>query len=336
MRAWVLERQAKIEERPLKLVEDYPDPEPSRGQIRIKVKSCGICRTDLHIAEGDLPLHKSPVILGHEIAGIVDKVGEGVRDFKVGDRAGLTWLYSTCGNCKYCTSGRENYCPNRVRTGWDVDGGFAEYVVAQEGYALNLNGVPLGFDDLAPLMCPGVASYLAFELASPKPGDRLGIIGFGPTAYYLTKIANGLGIEVYVSTRAKRHRELAEQLGAAWIGNLLEEAPPRKLDCIVSFPPIGEAVERALEALNPGGTLVLAQVASTPITIGRYENLWGRTIKTVYNVKRSTSRAMVELAKRIDMSIEKRVFGFEELQDAMIEFRKGRIEEMTSVLKVSP
>lgn len=331
----MLERQAKVEERPLKLVKDYSDPEPSEDQIRIRVKSCGICRTDLHIVEGDLPMHKRPLILGHEIAGVVDKIGERVEKFKLGDRVGLTWLYSACGRCEYCNSGRENYCPKIVRTGWDVDGGFADYVVAQEAYVLPLKGVPLDFDDLAPLMCPGVGAYLAFDLASPKPGDRLGIIGFGPTAYYLTKIANGLGIDVYVSTRAKRHRELAGQIGAVWIGNLLKDEPPVKLDYIVSFPPIGEVAERSLKALKPGGTLVLAQIASTPITIKEYKNLWGKTIKTVYNVKRSTSMAMVELAKKVDVSIDKRVFGFEELQDAMVKVRKGEVEELTSVLKVS-
>lgn len=334
MKAWILEGQAKIEERPLRIVDDYPTPMPMDDQIRVKIMATGICRTDLHIAEGDLPLHKRPLILGHEIAGVVDEVGDDVTTFKVGDRAGLTWLYEACGSCRYCISGQENYCPHIVRTGWDVDGGFAEYVVAHEAYALPLNGVPLGFDDLAPLMCPGVAAYLAFELASLKPGDKMGIVGFGPTAYYLVKIAEGLGIDVYVSTRSKKHREIAEMIGATWVGNILQEGPPSPLDSIIWFPPVGEALEKALKALAPAGILVLAQIASTPITIMDYGSIWGKTIKTVYNVKRSTSRAMVELAKKVDMSIEKRIFRFEELQDAMMMSKRGEMEELVGVLRI--
>ena len=171
MKAWIIEKQDKIYNKPLTLVDDYPDPEPLAGQIRIKVKYVGICRTDIHIAEGDLPLRKKPIIVGHEIAGVVDKLGENTSRFKVGDQVGLTWLYSTCGACKYCINGRENYCPHFKSTGWDVDGGYAEYVVAYENYAIPLNNVPLNLADLAPMMCPGVASYMCLDLTKPEPGD---------------------------------------------------------------------------------------------------------------------------------------------------------------------
>ena len=334
MKAWILDKQDNIMNRPLRLVDNYLDPEPKNKQIRIKMKYCGICRTDIHIAEGDIPLHKKPVILGHEIVGTVDKLGEDSERFKIGDRVGVTWLYKSCGSCEYCINGFENYCPHIVRTGWDVDGGYAEYTLAYEDYVLPLNNIPLDYEDLAPLMCPGVASYLCYKLADPKPGDRIGIIGFGPTAYYLLKTANFLGVDVYVSTRSKHHREIAVEYGAKWVGNIVEEDFPIKLDHIISFPPVGNIVEKALENLKPSGNLVLAQVASTPITINNYGNLWGRNIKTVYNVRRSTSLEMLKLARKIDYRIEKRIFDFEELQDAMIMNRQGKVKELTSVLKI--
>jgi len=334
MKAWIIEKQDKIDNKPLTLVDDYPDPEPLAGQIRIKVKYVGICRTDIHIAEGDLPLRKKPIIVGHEIAGVVDKLGENTSRFKVGDQVGLTWLYSTCGACKYCINGRENYCPHFKSTGWDVDGGYAEYVVAYENYAIPLNNVPLNPADLAPMMCPGVASYMCLDLAKPEPGDSIGLIGFGPTAYYLLKIGNYLGLDVYVSTRSKHHREMAYEYGAKWVGNIIEEDFPTKLDAIVSFPPVGSIIERALNNLKSGGTLVLAQIASTPITINNYSNLWGSTIKTVYNVNRRGAYGILEYAKKVDLSIDKEIVRFEEIQDAMIRVRKGGIDKLVAVAKV--
>jgi propanol-preferring alcohol dehydrogenase len=335
MRAWILRRQSRIEERPLEFVDDYPTPEPGPHQVRIRIKSTGICRTDLHIAEGELPLHKSPLVPGHQIAGVVDEVGEGVTRFRPGDRAGLTWIYSSCGYCKMCVSGLENHCPAIRRTGWDVDGGYAEYVIAEEGYAIPLDGIPLDFDDLAPMMCPGMTGYLAFELAGVGPGDRLGLLGFGPTAYYVMKVARSMGVDVYVSTRSRAHREIAEGLGARWVGNMLEEGTPVPMDAIISFPAIGEATEKALRSVAPGGVLVLSQIFSTPMTISDYNgNLWGRTIRTVQNVRRSSIYRMVEAAKRIDMGIPKDVFGFDELQEAAIRSRKGELEGLTAVVRV--
>jgi len=335
MKAWILDKQSKIENRPLKFIDDYPDPEPGYKQVRIKIKYSGICRTDLHIAEGDLPLHKKPIILGHQIAGVIDKVGEDVKMFKVGDRAGLTWLYKTCGHCKFCLNGMENYCPEIIRTGWDVDGGYAEYVVAYEDYTMPLNESPLKLEDLAPLMCPGVTGYLGFKLANPKPGDRLGLIGFGPTAYYLLKIGNYIGLDVYVSTRSKHHKEVAWENGAKWVGNIFEGDMPVKMDHIISAPPVGEVIEKALKNLKPGGNLILLQIASTPIKINNYTlNLWGRNIKTVYNVRRDVAYELISLTKKINLEIEKRIFKFEEAQEGMILVRKGEVKEMTSVLRL--
>jgi len=179
MRAWILEEQAKIEERPLKFVE-VPTPHPQDDEVRLKVFVCGICRTDIHIAEGDLPLKKSPVILGHEIVGIVDEVGENVERFSVGDHAGAYWLYSSCGKCKYCLSQRENYCPEIKCTGWDEDGGYAEYMTIPAKYALPLNDVQMKPAEIAPLMCPGIAGYAAFKLTGAQKGADWGFMASAP------------------------------------------------------------------------------------------------------------------------------------------------------------
>ncbi|MHA1280544.1 MAG: alcohol dehydrogenase catalytic domain-containing protein, partial [Candidatus Helarchaeota archaeon] len=180
MKAWILENQAPIEEKPL-VLKALPDPEPKGHEIRIKNVACGICRTDIHVAEGDLPLKKSPLILGHEVVGIVDKIGKQVTNFKIGDRAGIAWLNSTCGSCKFCLSGRENLCPNAHFTGWDADGGFAEFSIISAEFAFPL-GEKQTFIELAPQMCPGIAGYRAFRLTELKSGDKLGLYGFGPTA----------------------------------------------------------------------------------------------------------------------------------------------------------
>lgn len=335
MYAWVLETQAPIEKRPLKLVE-VPTPEPIGDEIRVKVEYCGICRTDLHIAEGDIPLHKRHLILGHEIVGIVDKVAESAKRFKQGDRVGISWLNSTCGKCKYCKSGRENYCVDIMRTGWDRDGGFAQYTKIREDFAFDLSQMDLDPPDIAPLMCPGIAGYFAFKLSEAKRGDKLGLFGFGPTANYILKVANHLGIEVFVSTRSKNHQEIAKREGALWVGNVMEEEIPVKLDSIILFPPAGELVEVALKNLTRAGILVLAPVAMSKIEIENYsKNLWGRTIKSLYQVRRDYGKEFLKIANEAQLTIDKRIFEFTELQDAMILLRKGEIKEMNAVLKVA-
>lgn len=334
MKAWVLERQAKVEEGPLRLVE-VETPQPKADELRVKVLVCGLCRTDIHIAEGDLPLKRPNVILGHEVVGVVDEVGEGVRRFKVGDRVGISWLNSTCGRCKYCLSGRENYCPEFKATGWDADGGFAEYTIIREDFAFNLNEVDLEPEEIAPLMCPGLAGYGAFKLTGAQKGEKLGLYGFGPTAYYVLKTANYLGIDVYVSTRSPKHIEEARRGGAAWAGGTTEEMPC-KLDRAIVFPPAGGLVELALSQLEVGGVLVLAPVSMTPIEIKDYSgHLWGRDIKTLYNVKKSWGEEFLRIASELGLTIGKQVFPFEELQEAMILAKAGRLEEPNAVIRIS-
>jgi propanol-preferring alcohol dehydrogenase len=335
MKAWILEEQAGIEERPLKLVE-APTPRPHDDQVRLRVVVCGVCRTDIHIAEGDLPLRKSPVILGHEIVGIVDEVGKDVERLRAGDRAGVYWLHSACGRCKYCLSGRENYCPEIKCTGWDVDGGYAEYVTVPAAYALSLNGVQMSPVEIAPLMCPGIAGYAAFKLTGVQEGDKLGLYGFGPTAYYVLRVAQFLGIEVYVSTRSRRNIESARREGARWAANAAEEDMPCKLDAAILFPPAGNLVEPVLSQLRRGGALVMAPVSASPIRIEDYsENLWGRDIRTLYNLSRSDGEAFFDIVGRLELDMGTSVFPFQDLQDALILARQGRLKQPNAVIQIS-
>lgn len=335
MKAWILEKQSKIEDKPIKL-EDAPLPHPDEQEIRVRVQACGICRTDIHIVEGDLPLKKSPLILGHEIVGVVEEAGKRVKNFRPGCRVGISWLHSTCGECKYCLSGKENYCPNFQCTGWDVDGGFAEYVTIKEDFALSLQGINMEPEDIAPLMCPGIAGYCAFKLTEAKKGDKLGLFGFGPTAYCVLNAANHLGIDVYVSTRSSRHKEEAKKNGAVWVGNVLDEELPVSLDSAIIFPPAGVLVEPAITKVGRGGILVLAPVSMSPIEIRNYsENLWGRDVRTLYNVKKNEGEEFLRIAGKANIRMGRRVFSFEELQDAMIQVKSGKIKEPNAVIKIA-
>jgi propanol-preferring alcohol dehydrogenase len=335
MRAWILEKQAKIEERPLRLAE-VPTPHAKDNEIRIKIQVCGVCRTDIHIAEGDLCLRKSPLILGHEVVGIVDEIGNDVKNFNIGDKAGVCWLNRTCGTCKYCRSGKENYCPDIKSTGWDEDGGFAEYITVLEEVALPLNHIRLAPADIAPLMCPGIAGYAAFKLTKAQKGRKLGLYGFGPTAFCVLKVAKSMDIEVYVSTRSPKNIQDAITHGANWAADTSKEQMPCMLDSAIVFPPAGNLVEPALSQVEQGGTVVLAPVSSSPIVIENYtENLWGRTLETLYNLKKSEADEFLEIADRLNIIPERGIFPFEDLQDVFITVRQGKATVANSVIKVS-
>ncbi|MGM0467036.1 MAG: alcohol dehydrogenase catalytic domain-containing protein [Acidobacteriota bacterium] len=335
MKAWILEKQSNIEDRPLKMVE-VPDPLPGEKEVRVQIQACGLCRTDIHIAEGDLHLKKSPLILGHEIVGKVDRVGPGVKNLKKGDPVGISWLYSTCGRCEYCLGGKENYCPHFKGTGWDANGGFAEHITIKEDFALSLKGIHMEPEDIAPLMCPGIAGYCAFKLTRLKRGHRLGLFGFGPTAYYVLKAARYLGVEVYVSTRSSNSKKQAEENGAVWVGNVMEEEIPQSLDSAILFPPAGVLVEPALSHVEIGGILVLAPVSMSVIEIKNYsDNLWGRDVRTLYNVNKAEAQEFLEIAGKIDLRMPRKVFSFDKLQEAMIKVKKGQIKEPNAVIKIS-
>lgn len=331
MKAWILEKQAKIEEKPLRL-EEVETPEPTDNEIRIKVYSCGVCRTDIHIAEGDLPLKKSPIILGHEIVGIVDKIGKDVTSFRKGERAGVAWLNNACGKCKFCLSKKENLCTDAEFTGWDHNGGYAEYTVIDEEFAYQLTD-NLSFEELAPLMCPGIAGYRSFKLADIKKGEKLALYGFGPTASYVLQVANHLGIEVFAITRSEKNRNIAKELGAQWAGTY-DDKPPDLFDAGIIFPPAGNLVEFALSQLDRDGRLILAPVYMTPIEIKDYNNIWlERSVKSLAHISRDDGREFLKIVGEIDIKTNKEVFSFDRLDEVLPLVKHGKIKG-NAVIKI--
>lgn len=249
MLAMILNEPDLIENNPLKLV-DIEAPKPGPHEILIRVQACGICHTDLHTVEGELDLPKKPIIPGHQVVGVVEKLGEDTSRFKKGNRVGMAWLYSTCGKCSYCQQGKENLCENALFTGYHVDGGYAQYTVIHEDFAYP---IPDGFseEEAAPLLCAGIIGYRALRLSEIRPGQRLGLYGFGASAHVAIQIAAHWGCKVYVFSRSKKHQKLAEDLGAVWTGKP-DQTPPEKLEGAIIFAPAGEMVLDALKALDKG------------------------------------------------------------------------------------
>jgi propanol-preferring alcohol dehydrogenase len=257
VQAWVVQHPGPIHSGPLRVVEREV-PEPGPAEVRVRVRACGVCRTDLHLAEGDLAPRRSATVPGHEVVGIVDAVGTAAARFAAGDRIGVAWLRGTCGWCRWCRTGRENLCPDATFTGWDADGGYAEYAVVPEAFAYRL---PEALDDVeaAPLLCAGVVGYRALRRAELPPGGRLGIYGFGASAHVVAQVALAQGATVHVLTRSAQARALALELGAASAG-AADAAPPEPLDAAVLFAPAGELVPVAMRALDQGGTLAVAGI----------------------------------------------------------------------------
>ena len=279
MQAMVLTETSSIDTSPLKLRE-VATPEPGAGEVLIRVEACGICRTDLHVVEGELPQHRPHIIPGHQIVGVVHENGSGARRFKLGDRLGIAWLRFTCGKCRYCMAGNENLCPNAKFTGYDENGGYAQYALVHEDFAYAL---PATLDPVAaaPLLCAGIIGYRALRRAEVKPGCRLGLFGFGSSASISIQVARHWGCTVYVMTRDERHQALAREMGANWVGGA-DAKPPELLDSAVLFAPVGTLVLPALESLDQGGTLALAGIYLTDIPKLNYE-------KHLFHEKRLTS-----------------------------------------------
>jgi propanol-preferring alcohol dehydrogenase len=318
----VLHEPKDITQKPLQL-EDIPVPEPAPGQIRIKVLACGVCHTDLHTVEGDLPLPKLPLVPGHEVVGVVDKLGEGVTRFSLGDKAGAVWLYRTCGQCKFCRSGRENLCENAMFTGYHVDGGYAEYMVVDEDFAYHL---PTNLPDpeIAPLMCGGVIGYRAFVLSEAKPGQVLGLYGFGNSAHITIQVARHLDIRVFVFTRSPGHQQHALELGAEWVGRA-EDTPPEGIDSAIIFAPAGPIVPQALRVLNPGGTIAMAGIYMTPIPEMPYDLLYfERTLRSVANSTRQDAIELLKLAEEIPIHTTGTTFPLEEANEVLQAMKESR------------
>ncbi len=324
MKAMLLPAPAPAEDDPLLLTE-LPSPEPGPGEVRLRVRACGVCRTDLHIAEGDLPLRKLPVVPGHEVVGVVDRLGAAVTRLHEGDRVGVPWLHSACGVCKFCQSGRENLCEGARFTGYDVDGGYAEQTVVPESFAYPL---PEGFSDIAaaPLMCAGVIGLRALRLSGVQPGSRLGMYGFGASAHVTIQIACYEGVEVYVFSRGEEHRRLATDLGAVWVGQA-QDNPPGRLDSTIIFAPAGWLVPEALRVLEKGGTLVLAGITMTPVPELGYDLLYGeRVVRSVANSTRQDVEELLHLAAQIPVHTETQRFPLAEANRALQLLKQGRMQ----------
>ncbi len=333
MKSWVLEKQGKVETKPL-IKKDIPITEVPKNKIRIKIKAAGICRTDLHVIEGDLPMRKNPVIPGHQIVGIVDKTGDGVTSFKTGDRAGAAWLYSSCGTCKFCTSGKENLCKDAKFTGWDVDGGYAEYIIIDQNFAYHL-GENHSFDEQVPFMCAGITGYRGYRLADVKKGEKLGLFGFGPTASTVLQIAKAKGIDCFVVTRSEHNQTSAKELNADWVGSYTDKFPV-KLDAAILYPPAGELVSSVLSLLSPGGRLILSPIYMSPIEIKNYTNLlWmERSIKSVANITRKDGKEFLKIADELKLKSRIELYKFDDIPEVLIKVAQGKING-TAVVELS-
>jgi len=332
MRAWILNRPGKIEDLPLR-VEERSVLEPMAGEIRVKVSACGICHTDLHEIEGEMNLPKLPLTPGHQVVGTVDKLGTGVSGFKTGERVGLTWLFSACGKCKFCTAGFENLCPQAEFTGLHHQGGYAEYMLAKADFALHLPGQ---YDDfhLAPLLCAGIIGWRSFKLSEVKKGETLGLFGFGASAHIVCQVARHLGVEVFAFSRGSHHQELARKLGAAWAGTTSEK-PPRTVDRGIVFAPAGKVVLDALGHLRKGGTLALNAVYMDKIPELDFNRLlFGeKKLVSVSNLTRQDAREFLKLAPEIPVQTEVEIFEFNHLAQALLKLKQGKVNG-AAVLKV--
>jgi alcohol dehydrogenase, propanol-preferring len=320
----VLRQPAPVADRPLRL-EDVPDPTPASGELLVEVRACGICRTDLHVVEGELAMLRTPLVPGHQVVGRVAGRGADATRFREGDRVGIAWLRRTCGRCLHCATDRENLCPRAEFTGWHADGGYAELAVIDEDYAY---AIPPGFDDVqaAPLLCAGIIGYRALKLAEVRPGGRLGMYGFGSSAHVTIQLARGRNIEVYVCTREPGHRELARSLGAAWAGDLHEPLPHRTEGTIL-FAPVGELVPVALRNLARGGTLALAGIYMTPVPRLEYEAdlFYERGIRSVTANTRSDGTEFLAEAARTKVRLATTEFPLEIANQALELLKAGAI-----------
>jgi len=310
MKACVLRGPAAIETNPLEYAE-VATPQPKAGEVLVRVRACGVCRTDLHVIEGELPPRKSPLIPGHQVVGVIEKRGEGAQRFAAGARVGVAWLHRTDGTCEYCRAGLENLCDNPMFTGYTVDGGYAEFIVAPEGFAY---AIPEGFPDeqAAPLLCAGIIGFRSLRLSGVKRGSRLGFYGFGAAAHVAIQVARHWGVEVFASTRDARHQKLAMELGAAWAGGTFDE-PPKKLDAAIVFAPAGEIVPAALKALKKGGTLVLGGIHMSPIPSFSYDLLYQeRMIRSVANNTRKDGEDFLRVASEIPIRTRIQIFPLSE------------------------
>ncbi|MFD5538908.1 zinc-binding alcohol dehydrogenase family protein [Streptomyces sp. NPDC127079] len=325
MRAWSVVRPGPVEADPLRLVA-RPVPVPGPDELLVRVRACGVCRTDLHVTEGDLPVRRPGVTPGHEVVGEVAALGAGVADFTVGDRVGVAWLRRTDGECAYCLRGAENLCPRSRYTGWDADGGYAQYTTVPAGFAYRLPGT---LDDvaLAPLLCAGIIGYRALRRAALPPGGRLGLYGFGGSAHLCAQLAVAQGARVHVVTRGAEARRLALALGAASARDLAEP-PPEPLDSAVLFAPVGDLVPVALRALDRGGVLAVAGIHLSDVPPLNYERelFYERELRSVTSNTRADGRDFLALAERHRIRATTHAYPLSEAPRALRDLKAGRFD----------
>jgi propanol-preferring alcohol dehydrogenase len=333
MRAMRLHENAPIESSPLRL-EDVPISEPAPGEILVRVNVCAICRTDLHVIEGDLPPVRLPIIPGHQIVGRIDAIGAGVNRLRPGQRVGIAWLRETCGRCRFCTSARENLCEFARFTGYHADGGYAEYATVRADFAYEL---PELFDDVhvSPLLCAGIIGYRALKRSNLKPGGKLAIFGFGSSAHIVLQLARGRGCEAFVVSRTQQHRQFARSLGATWAGADVA-GMPAKADAAIVFAPSGAVVAPALESLDRGGTVALAGIHMSPIPSLDYDHLLQNEhdIHPVTANTREDARELLAEAASVPVRVNTTTYSLEEANRALQDMKRGRIDG-TGVLIVA-
>ena len=332
MKAMVLEKVDSIRNSPLQMRE-LPTPQPPEGHVRVRVRACAICRTDLHVIEGELPEAKLPLVPGHQVVGVVDALGPNCRRFRPGDRVGIAWLRQTCGQCEFCRAGKENLCEAARFTGYHADGGYAEYALVREDFAYR---IPETFTDeeAAPLLCAGIIGYRAFRRAQVPEGGRLALYGFGSSAHVVLQLAQARGCEVFVVSRGEKHRQLARQMGAEWVGESAEQIPTKVHSAII-FAPAGEIVPPALEMIQKGGTLALAGIYMTPIPQMDYQRyvFYERDIRSVTSNTRQDGEELLAEAARIPIRPHTTVYAFAEANRALQDLKADQIAG-TGVLRM--
>ena len=331
MRAAVLHHPAPIASRPL-TIEDLPIPEPGPGEVLLRVEACGVCRTDLHIAAGELPPLRGAITPGHQIVGRVEKLGQGIAGLEPGTRVGVSWLGGVDGACPLCRKGRENLCDHPAYTGYSVNGGYAEYTVARADFLIPLPDQPAA-TDLAPLLCAGIIGFRSLRVAEVAPGDRVGLFGFGASAHLAIGVLRHWNCEVYVSTRGASHQQLARDRGAAWVGDATER-PPVPLDCAVTFAPSGDVVLAALASLRKGGIVAINAIHLDRIPQFDYDSLlWGeRQLRSVANMTRQDGRDFVALAAKIGICPRTTVFRLADVNDALLAVANDAVDGAAVVI----
>ena len=329
MKAAILTSPKPISQRPLRIA-DIADPQPKPGHVLLRVRACGVCRTDLHIVEGELPPKQPAMIPGHQIVG--DVVGDATKELSLGSRVGVSWLGGTDGTCSYCKRGMENLCDSPTFTGYNMPGGYAEFALARADFVVPL---PAALDDLhaAPLLCAGIIGFRSLRVAGVEPGERVGLFGFGASAHLAIAVLHAWKCDVYVSTRGKSHRDLAASLGAHWVGSETEK-PPVELDRAITFAPSGDVVIAALASLRKGGVVAINAIHLDRIPQFDYDRLlWGeRQLRSVANMTRGDARDFLALAAKIDLKPKVTVFSLDKANEALMAVKNDAVDGAAVIL----